>query len=225
MIQTVHGEPDRECDCRPTQIVSGLIDVVDHDDHRSLIRCRSRRAQSVLLLRTVVVKALGLDSVLRYRVDAGQMDDLRKTIATFIRHDVARFMVPMIRLVAEGRPVALERLAAASGVPVEEIESWLRAQPGTDWDEDGRLLGFGLTQRSTRHRYIVDGRVLYTFCAADTLIFTPILGRRAFVESSCPTTGQSIRLEVTPEAVRSVDPPTTVISHVNLCCGAHDIRG
>ena len=83
-----------------------------------------------------------------------------------------RFTVPMIRLVAQGRPVALDRIAAASGVPVEEVESWLRAQPGTDWDDEGRLLGFGLTQRPTPHRYIVDGRVLYTFCAGDTLIFT-----------------------------------------------------
>ncbi|BBZ12589.1 alkylmercury lyase MerB [Mycobacterium branderi] len=153
------------------------------------------------------------------------MDDLRKTIATVIPHDVARFMAPMVRVVAEGRPVALERLAAVSGVSVEEIGSWLRAQPGTDWDDDGHLLGFGLTQRPTRHRYVVDGRVLFTFCAADALIFTPILGRPARVESTCPTTGQPIRLELTPEAVTSVDPPTTVVSHVNLCCGGGDIRG
>lgn len=153
------------------------------------------------------------------------MDDLQTTMAEFIRRDVARFTAPMVRLVAEGRPVALEQLAAVSGVPVEEIDSWLRAQPGTDWDEEGRLLGFGLTQRPTRHRYIVDGRVLFTFCAADTLIFTPILGRPASVKSSCPTTGQPIRVELAPQAVTSVDPPTTVVSHVNLCCGAGDIRG
>ncbi|WP_179295687.1 alkylmercury lyase MerB [Mycobacterium avium] len=143
----------------------------------------------------------------------------------FIRRDVPRFTAPMVRLVAEGRPVELERLAAEAGAPVEEIKSWLRAQPGTDWDDAGALLGFGLTQRPTRHRYIIDGQVLFTFCAADTLIFTPILGRPASVESSCPTTGQPIRVELTPEAVASVDPPTTVVSQVNLRCGAIDIRG
>lgn len=153
------------------------------------------------------------------------MDDLRKTMADLIGQDAARFTAPMIRLVAEGRPVALERLAAVSGVAVEEIESWLRAQPGTDWDDGGRLLGFGLTQRPTPHRYTVDGRVLFTFCAADTLIFTPILGRPASVESSCPTTGRSIRLELTPDAVTSVDPSTTVVSQVNLAGDARDIRG
>jgi alkylmercury lyase len=142
-----------------------------------------------------------------------------------IRRDAARFMAPMIRLVAEGEPVALERLAADSGVPVEQIESWLRAQPGTDWDDSGRLLGFGLTQRPTRHRYIVDGRVLFTFCAADTLIFTQILGRPVSVESSCPTTGQTIRVELSPAGLTSLDPTTAVVSHVRLCQGAKDIRG
>ena len=131
----------------------------------------------------------------------------------------------MIRLVAEGRPVALERIAAEADMSVEEIDSWLRAQPGTDWDDRGRLLGFGLTQRPTRHRYILDGRVLFTFCAADTLMFTPILGRPAAVESSCPTTGQTIRVELTPETATSVDPTTAVVSQVNLACGASDIRG
>ena len=139
--------------------------------------------------------------------------------------DVPRFMAAMIRLVAEGRPVALERIAAASGVPVEEIESWLRAQPGTDWDDEGRLVGFGLTQRPTPHRYIVDGRVLYTFCAADMLIFTPILGRPARVESSCAKTGRAIRVELTPKGVTSVDPTTAVISRVSLAGGLGDIRG
>lgn len=153
------------------------------------------------------------------------MDGLRKTMTNFIGRDAARFTAPMIRLLAEGRPVALERLAAASGVPVGEIGSWLRAQPGTDWDDSGRLLGFGLTQRPTRHRYIVGGRVLFTFCAADALIFTPILGRPASIESSCPTTDQPIRVEVTPEAVTTVDPSTTVVSQADLACGASDIRG
>ena len=152
------------------------------------------------------------------------MDGLQKPMIEFIGRDVARFTAPMIRLVAEGQPVELERLAAEAGVPVDEIESWLRAQPGTDWDERGRLLGFGLTQRPTRHRYIVDGRVLYTFCAADTLIFTPILGRPARVESSCPTTSQTIRIELTPGAVTLVDPATSVVSALNLCCGVSDIR-
>jgi alkylmercury lyase len=150
---------------------------------------------------------------------------LQQTITALIGRDVTRFLAPMIRLLAEGRPVALERLATEAGAPVETVESWLRAQPGTDWDDSGRLLGFGLTQKPTRHRYIVDGRVLYTFCAADTLIFTPILGRPASIESSCPTTGQSVRVELTPNTVTSVFPTTAVVSQVNSRGAVGDIRG
>jgi alkylmercury lyase len=173
-------------------------------------------------------RPVGLDSVLRYGVDAqadletnsGEAalvtDGVHETMTESIGRDVARFTAPMIRLLAEGRPVALERVAAEAGVPVDEIESWLRGQPGTDWDDSGQLLGFGLTQRPTRHRYIIDGRVLFTFCAADTLLFTPLLGRPASVESSCPTTGQTISVELTPQAVTSVDPTTAVVSQINL---------
>jgi len=152
-------------------------------------------------------------------------DCVQQTITEAIGRDVTRFIAPMIRLLAQGRPVALERLATEAGVPAQTIESWLRAQPGTDWDDSGRLLGFGLTQKPTRHRYIVDGRVLFTFCAADTLIFTPILGRPASVESSCPTTGQTIRVELTPNAMTSADPTTAVVCQVNSRNGVSDIRG
>src|ERR1700757_1958159 len=123
-------------------------------------------------------RLVGLDPVLRYGVDAQPdletksveavllMDGVHKTMTEFIGRDVARFTAPIIRLLAEGRPVALERVAAEAGAPVEEIESWLRGQPGTDWDDNRQLLGFGLTQRPTRHRYTIDGRVLFTLCGA-----------------------------------------------------------
>jgi alkylmercury lyase len=68
------------------------------------------------------------------------------------------------------------------------------------------------TLRSTPHRYLVGGRTLYTWCATDTLFFTVILASDAVVESTCPATGQPIRLELTPDAVTSVSPPGVVVS-------------
>lgn len=154
------------------------------------------------------------------------MDRLQTDLVDFLyRQDVQTLIGPLIRLVAEGRPVALERLATEADLPVRDVESWLRAQPGTDWDDQGHLLGFGLTQRPTPHRFVVGSRTLYTFCAADTLLFPPMLGRTAVVESRCPATGSEIRLEVTPDALRSVDPATAVVSQICLCEGITDIRG
>lgn len=124
-------------------------------------------------------------------------------------------LIPHIcRLVAEGEPVELSQLAAAAGQPVEQVKAKLRAHPGVDWDEAGRLVGVGLTLRPTPHRFTFDGRTVYAWCASDTLMFPIILGCSGVIESAAPGTGQPIRVEVTPERVVSSDPPTTVVSLV-----------
>lgn len=150
-----------------------------------------------------------------------------RELVTFLstRGDLPDFLPTLLRLVASGEPVPVEAVAAATGAAAGEVESWLRNQPGTDWDEHGRLVGFGLTQLPTRHRFVVDRHTLYTFCAADTLLFPPILGRAARVESTCPATRRTIRVDVTPDAVITVDPATAVVTQVGVCAGVDDIRG
>lgn len=118
----------------------------------------------------------------------------------------------LVRLLARGVPVSVEELAASAGVPEDQVVRLLRSQAGTEWDDQGRLVGFGLTPRPTQHRYTFGGLTLYTWCASDTLLFTPILGTSAVAESTCPATGLSIRLELAPDAVISVDPPETVVT-------------
>jgi alkylmercury lyase len=46
----------------------------------------------------------------------------------------------------------------------------------------------------------LDGNRLYTWCAADTLLFPVILASRPQIESLCPATDTVIRLTVDPEA-------------------------
>jgi alkylmercury lyase len=130
----------------------------------------------------------------------------------------------VIRLLASGQPVQIEQIEMAAGVPAEEVESLLRGQPGTDWDEQGRLVGFGLTQRPTGHQLLLSGRQLYTWCAMDTLLFPLILGERATAESRCPATGRAIRIDVAPEAVLSVDPNQAVVSQIDAR-EINDLRG
>lgn len=55
-------------------------------------------------------------------------------------------------------------------------------------------------------------RTLYTWCAWDALIYPPILDRTAEVESTCPASGETIRLTVTPDGVESIDPSGAVLS-------------
>jgi alkylmercury lyase len=117
-----------------------------------------------------------------------------------------------VRLLAHGGPVTLVDLAAAAGVEVDDLRN---APAGQDieYDDQYRIIGWGLTLNPTPHSYTVDGQRLYTWCAADALLFPAILGTPAQIESRCPTTNTIIRLTVDPHAgVSNVSPTTAVIS-------------
>jgi alkylmercury lyase len=129
-----------------------------------------------------------------------------------------------VRLVAAGEPVGLQRLAAASGWSVEEVDAALDEQTSAERDDRGRLVGLALTLRPTSHRFTVDGRTLYAWCASDTLMFPVILGRPGIVESTCPQTGRPIRIEIAPDGVERLDPPETVLSAVRPTGAVVDVR-
>ena len=118
----------------------------------------------------------------------------------------------VVRLLAGGEPVDLDALAELAGWPVGDIEALARSQAGAEWDGDGRLVGFGLILRPTAHRFTVGGRTLYTWCPADTLMFTMILAEQAVAESTCPVTGEAIRVELSRQSLVSLSPPTAVIT-------------
>jgi alkylmercury lyase len=121
---------------------------------------------------------------------------------------------PLLRLLARGEPVTISDLAIATGRAEEEVQQAMEQLPDTEYDDTGRIIGYGITLRPTQHRFTVDGRQLYTWCALDTLIFPAILGRPAQVESPCHTTGQPIRATVEPDQVTAVDPESAVVSIV-----------
>lgn len=125
-----------------------------------------------------------------------------------------RLFGPLLQLLAKGKPVAVEDLAAATGRPADEIRAALDALPDTEWDDFGRVVGNGLTLRPTPHRFELDGKQLYTWCALDTLIFPALLGRSARVESPSYGTGTLVRVRVGPDGITDVDPDTAVMSIV-----------
>lgn len=117
-----------------------------------------------------------------------------------------------MQLLARGNPVPVTELAAAAGIDVADVRN---APAGQDieYDDQDRIVGWGLTLNPTPHAFVVDGNQLYTWCAADTLMFPAILGSRAQVESRCPTTDTVIRLTIDPRAgVTAMSPGTAVIS-------------
>ena len=127
-------------------------------------------------------------------------------------HIGANLMRVAVRLLAHGKPITVTELAAAAGVEVADLPN---APAGQDieYDEQHRIIGWGLTLSPTPHTYIVNGHHLYTWCAADTLLIPAILGAGAQIESPCPTTDTVIRLTVDPQTrVSDLSPGTAVIS-------------
>ncbi|HKW40695.1 MAG TPA: organomercurial lyase [Gemmatimonadales bacterium] len=127
-----------------------------------------------------------------------------------------RLGVEIYRQLAEGRPVAPSRLAQALHMTTGDVAELLKSpnlQPLTYADAEGRVIGFGgLALEGMPHRFIVDGRTLYTWCAWDSLFIPGILGRAADVSSPVPQSGARIRLTVTPNGVQNVEPQTAVMS-------------
>jgi alkylmercury lyase len=123
-----------------------------------------------------------------------------------------RLMATAIRLLAHGDPITIDELAQTAGATPEAV-TVAPSAGDIEYDDHDRIVGWGLTLNPTPHRFTVDGRLLYTWCAADTLIFPIIIGRPAQVESPCPTTGATISLTVEPgTGITGVRPATAVIS-------------
>ncbi|MEX0874627.1 MAG: organomercurial lyase MerB [Actinomycetota bacterium] len=131
---------------------------------------------------------------------------------------------PVVRLLAAGEPVGVDALAAAAGRPASEVLDLLAKQPGVEWDDDGRIVGFGLTLRPTPHRFTFDTTTVYGWCASDTLMFPIILGTEGVVESECAATGGPIRVTLGPHGVRSVEPAEAVVSEVRPQDVVRDVR-
>jgi hypothetical protein len=131
-------------------------------------------------------------------------------------HEAGRLLMrTAVRLLARGEPVTKSELAAAAGCDVTDLID-APAGPDIEYDDEHRIVGWGLTLVPTPHKFVVDGRRLYTWCAADTLMFPAIIGRRADIESRCPTTNTVIRLTVDPDdGVGGLAPAAAVISIPN----------
>lgn len=145
--------------------------------------------------------------------------------ATLVSGDERMALLPSaVALLAEGAPVPLQRLAAAAGWPTEKVAATLHNVPRVDWDGNGNLIGLGLSLAPTRHRVDIDGHPLFAWCAMDTLALPVMLGRAVAVQSTCPTTGATVRLTVTPHGVEGAAPESPVLSEVPLADRCDDIR-
>jgi alkylmercury lyase len=151
--------------------------------------------------------------------------EVQRTVSFFRQQLGLPDLVPRLyRLLADGPPVSVERVAAAGGWRVEQVQAELDRHPGVDWENDGQIAGFGLTLHTTPHKFTFDGGTVFGFCASDALQFPIVLGRPGVIESACPITGESIRVEATPHSVVGVEPAQAVVSKVRPVEAVADVR-
>ncbi len=106
---------------------------------------------------------------------------------------------PIVRQVTRGKPIASTALQASLQVNQNELEQRLAQFPDVEFDRAGNIVGLGVTLVPTSHRFQIGGKLLYTWCAFDTVLFPPSLHVEAQVQSTCPVSGQSITFAATPE--------------------------
>jgi alkylmercury lyase len=121
--------------------------------------------------------------------------------------------VKLYRLLAEGSPVPPARLATDLNLPVETVSEVL-SRYAAFTDDQGAIVGFGglTVAEMPPHQFRVTDKTLYTWCAWDSLFIPSILGNVAEVTSRDPVSHTSISLTVTPDGVKDVYPPSTVVS-------------
>ena len=89
------------------------------------------------------------------------------------------------------------------------LEGWY----GVYYEDGGDVIGFwGLSLPEMNHRFMINGRTLYTWCAWDSLFIPEIIQKTAYVESTCPITGSKICLTVSPNQLEKIEPTGAVMS-------------
>lgn len=123
------------------------------------------------------------------------------------------FFEAVLRMLARGEPIPIARLAERLGPSEAEVAAALRREAALEWDEQGRLIGWGLTLRPTPFRLTwASGRVVGAWCALDTLLFPLWLEQEAWVHASCAISGRPVSFHLKPpDALEAIDPPQTVL--------------
>lgn len=155
------------------------------------------------------------------------LDEIARAIANGLQCDHKAFCLQLLRLLANGQPVAPEQIAITLGISRDELNAILRQLTDIEYDGEDNIVASGLSLIPTPHHFEINGHALFTWCALDALAYPILLQQPALVKSTCPVTGTSVRLTVTPERIEDHEPTSTVVSFVvperaKSCC---DVRG
>ena len=125
-----------------------------------------------------------------------------------------RILREVFPLLAEGRPVPVERIVAAAGATRSSVEEALESgRAGRD--AEGRVVELsGLMLGPTMHRVEIGNIALFSCCALLAQLVPALLERPVRVESVDPVSRGLVVLDITPEGVTALEPREAVGSFV-----------
>lgn len=119
----------------------------------------------------------------------------------------------MQALLETGQPVSLMHLATRLQMSQEKLTAHLSRVPDAEFDEQGHIVGWGITLLPTRHQFRLKEFPLFTWCAFDTVLFPPLLQVEASVQSRCSATDQPITFVATRSTgIAALLPAMSVLS-------------
>jgi alkylmercury lyase len=130
-------------------------------------------------------------------------------------------LIKIQKLLLEGKPLSLDRIASEFHLAQKEATDLVE---GAELDQEGNVVGFGLSIVPTPHSYQIDGRQFYVWCAFDAIMFPFLHQNIVRIESLDPINGEKITLTSMPEGVQNVNPVTTVVSMVPGISSPENIR-
>jgi alkylmercury lyase len=132
----------------------------------------------------------------------------------------------ILRVLAEtGQPLAPTHLASRLRMSPEKVVAHLARLPDTEFDEEGQIVGWGISLVPTQYQFWVQGRALFTWCAFDTVLFPSLLQVQASVQSACLASGQPITFRAGPSGIEELTPTTSVLSLIEPSARCDCVRG
>jgi alkylmercury lyase len=149
-------------------------------------------------------------------------EDKNRATSPMVNHLTVRWnslpiktLIPVFPMLAKGKPVSIEELAAKTDKKVSDIREELVNAP-VEWNEREELINvFGFKFAPTSHRLEFEGVITFCCCAL-WLHFLPLLvGKTATVDSIDPISRRLVRLVMTPSGVDSVQPSSATATLVD----------
>jgi len=120
-----------------------------------------------------------------------------------------RLQVIALQLLSKGEPVSPDRLAEAWGMPLEQVNAIFEQASALETlqlDDSGNMVGTAISLVPSSHKFQVDKKNLYAWCAYDAIYAPGVIGKNAIIDSVDPISNESIRIKVSPEGVTDSEP-------------------